>query len=318
MSLYSIARWPCQHLISFGCRGDLGHVLLEPGDRRLGVLVRAAFLLAGELLLPLKHTASYINALENGDVRGDANKRFSGLYPIWDNNILLNHDVSEDDADGRQGSPLEPLARLGTATADASATTITGGGTANPAGALDYFAYFPGFEWKITDNEVLPTDNNTYYAMIYNLTGVNAGKYEIFSYTSASVSATAHQLTSVTRGTTSNFNGNVIANAAGRFSAVHPSGSIILPCTINGVILGWAAHTGAGALYHASGSTEMELIENGQDYKNAKDAWHLVGKGVQGVRGMDVYKGVRGLATNFRIIKGARFDTYAKPEPYLG
>jgi N4-gp56 family major capsid protein len=277
-----------------------------------------------DVLTPLKSTASFINALENGDVRGDANKRFSGLYPIWDNNILLNHDVCEDDADGRQGSPLEPLARLGTALADATPTTITGGGVSVPAGTQDYFAYFPGFAWKITEAEAVPTDSSTHYAMIYNLTGADAGKYEIFSYTAAGVSASGHQITSVTRGTTSNFNGNAIANAAGRFSAAHPSGSLIIPCTVNGVILGWAIHTGAEALYIAAGkasegsSAEMAMISNGQDYKTGDDEWHLVGKGVQGVRGMEVYKGVRGLATNFRVIKGARIDSYAKPEPYLG
>ncbi len=307
-------------LVSLGCKP-----IMEKAGQGMTAPSKKYLLLApSDVLTPLKHTASYLNALSYADERGANNKLFSGLYPVWDNNILLNHDVSEDDADGRQGSPLEPLARLGTALADATPTTITGGGITYAAGTQDYFAYFPGFAWKITEGETVPTDSATHYAMIYNLTGADAGKYEVFSYTAAGVSATAHNITSVTRGTTSNFNGNVIANAAGRFTAAHPSGSLILPCTINGVILGWAIHTGAEALYIASGKTggnsglDMDLIENGQDYKTGEGEWHLVGKGVQGVRGMEVYEGVRGLATNFRVIVGARRDSYAKPEAYTG
>lgn len=269
-------------------------------------------------MLPLKSTASFINALENGDIRGDANKRFSGKFPVWDGNILCRHVVKEDAANGRQGSPLEPFARLGTALANATPTTITGGGLKNPAGDSDYFAYFPGFGWKIFDAEVLPTDTSTHYAMIYNLTGADAGKYEIFSYTAAGVSASGHQITGVTRGTTTNFNGNVIANAAGRFTAVHPSGSLIIPCTINGVLLGWGLHTGASALYHATGKIEAEPIGNGQDYKNSAGEWHLVGQGMQGIRGMSPYRDTRGIATNFVLIEGARWHPYVRPEPFLG
>lgn len=269
-------------------------------------------------LRPLRGTASFQSALQQAGVRGAQNELFLGRYPLWDGNIINRHVVKEDAADGRQGSPLEPFARLGTALADATPTTITGGGTTYPAGTGDYFAYFPGFPWKITDNEVLPTDEDTYYAMIYNLTGADAGKYEIFSYTQAGMATTGASIGSVTRGTTSNFAGNAAANAASRFTAAHPSGSLILPCTVNGVILGWGLHMGAQALYHATGSKNAEPIANGQDYKNSGDEWHLVGQGIQGIRGMSVYTDKRSVAPNFLLIEGARVHPGVNPVAYLG
>ncbi len=268
-------------------------------------------------LLPLKSTSSYL-AIQNAADRGATNPLFSGKYPLWDGNIINRHVVKEDAADGRQGSPLAPHARLGTALADATPTTITGGGTTYPAGTGDYFAYFPGFSWKIYDSEVLPTDSATKYAMIYNLTGADAGKYEIFSYLASGVSATGHQITTVTRGTTSNFAGNAAANTAGRFTAAHPSGSIIVPCTINGVILGWGLHMGAEALFHATGEQDANPIKNKQDYWDADDQAHLMGIGIQGVRGMSAFVDKRNIAPNFVVIQGARYFPGVRPVPYLG
>lgn len=269
-------------------------------------------------LRPMRGTSSFQSVLQNAQVRGNTNELFSGHYPIWDGNILNNHIIKEDAADGRQGSPLQPYARLGTATADASATTITGGGTTYPAGSGDYFAYFPGFSWKIYDSEVLPSDSNTYYAMIYNVSGANAGKYEIFSYTASGVSSTGHQITSVTRGTSSNIAGNVTANAASRFTNVHPSGSLILPCTENGVILGWGLHMGAEALFHAIGEKDAQPISNKQDYENDAGEAHLVGGGIQGVRGMSPFVDKRSVAPNFVLIEGTYVFPGVSPEPYLG
>lgn len=274
------------------------------------------FLAPDNFLAPMRNTSSWQSMTQNAGVRGDSNSMFSGLYDTINGTVINNHIVQEDDADGRQGSPLQPYARLGTATADDSATTITGGGTTYPAGDGDYFAYFPGYPWKIYDAEVLPTDNGTKYAMIYNVT--TDGKYEIFSYTSAGLAAAGSSITSVTRGTVSNFNGNVIAQAAGRFSAVHPSGSIILPCTINGVILGYGLEMGVGALYHATGEMDMEPISNKQDYENDRGDAQKTGIGIQGIRGMACFVDKRSVAPNFILLEGTYVVPGVNPEPYLG
>lgn len=294
-----------------------GKAIEESAESGMKSSVEKFLLVAPDnFLRPMRSTSSFQSVLQNAQVRGNVNELFSGMYPLWDGNILNNHIIKEDAADGRQGSPLQPYARLGTALADATPTTITGGGTTYPAGTGDYFAYFPGFSWKIYDAEVLPTDSATHYAMIYNVTTDH--KYEIFSYTAAGVSASGHQITSVTRGTTSNFNGNVIANAASRFSAAHPSGSIILPCTINGVVLGWGLHMGAEALFHAIGEKDAQPISNKQDYEDASGEAHLVGGGIQGIRGMSVFTDKRAVAPNFVLVEGTYVVPGVNPEPYLG
>ena len=293
-----------------------GMAISTEGGNGMTDEVEKYLLVAPENFLhPLKSTSSYL-AIQNAGDRGATNPLFSGKYPLWDGNIINRHVIKEDAADGRQGSPLAPHARLGTALADATPTTITGGGATYPAGSGDYFAYFPGFSWKIYDAEVVPTDSATHYAMIYNA-GTD-GKYEIFSYTAAGVSASGHQITSVTRGTTSNFAGNVTANTASRFSAVHPSGALILPCTINGVILGWGLHMGAEALFHATGEKDAAPISNKQDYEGSDGEAHLVGGGIQGVRGMSPFVDKRGIAPNFVLIEGARYVPNVNPEAYLG
>jgi hypothetical protein len=300
-----------------GLAGIGGKAIEDSGETAMKSSVEKFLLVAPDnFLRPMRATSSFQSVLQNAGARGGTNELFSGMYPLWDGNILDNHIIKEDAADGRQGSPLQPYARLGTALASDVATTITGGGATYPAGSGDYFAYFPGFSWKIYDSEVLPSDVATHYAMIYNVTTDH--KYEIFSYTAAGVDSTGKQITSVTRGTTSNFNGNVIAQAASRFSAVHPSGSIILPCTVNGVILGWGLHMGAEALFHAIGEKDAQPISNKQDYENDAGEAHLVGGGIQGVRGMACFTDKRAVAPNFVLIEGTYVFPGVNPEPYLG
>ena len=240
---------------------------------------------------PLRSSATYLASLQQAEVRGRENPLFSGKYPLWDNNIIFAHNIKVDDADGRQGSPLFPMAFLGTAIADGTPVTMTGGGVTYAAGDSDYFAYFPGFAWKIYDSEVLPTDNNDYYAMIYN--HKTDGKYEVVKYTAAGVHATGKQVT-ITRGSTTQTGGvnggaNVTAQAAGRFSLAHPSGAIIVPCTWDGVPLAWALHMGGDALFYATGEKDAERIHEEDDFKNAAGEAHLKAIGIQGVRGMSPF-----------------------------
>ena len=264
---------------------------------------------------PLRSSATYLSSLQQAEKRGPENQLFSGKYAMWDGNVIMPHNIEIDAADGRQGSPLEPIAYLGTALASGVATTITGGGVTYAAGTSDYFSYFPGFSWKTFDSEVVPTDSATHYAMIYNLTD---GKYEVFSYVAANVSASGHQLTSVTRGASTGLNGNVIAQAAGRFSDIHPSGSIIVPCTINGVILGWGLHLGAEALYDATGMIDAKPIFHKDDFEDAEGNAHLTGIGIEGVRGFSPYVDKLGRAKNFVLVEGAMNFPGVSPEPYTG
>lgn len=275
---------------------------------------------SASMLGSLNSNSTYLTSLQNAEIRSPMNPLFVGTYQKWQGNVIFPHNIEIDDADGRQGSPLLPIAYLGTAIADGTPTTVTGGGATYAAGSQDYFAYFPGFSWKTYDAETLPSDTNDYYFMIYNIT--TDGKYEVVKYTAAGVASTGASIGSVTRGSTTqtggvNGGGNVTAQAAGRFSLVHPSGSIIIPCNFYGVPIGWALHMGSDAMYHARGMIDAEPIFHWDDFKNANDEAHLTGIGIQGVRGFTTPTDKLSRAKNFMLVEGAA--SYAEfgvsPEP---
>ena len=251
-----------------------------------------------QILRPLRRSNHYQQALRDADNRGDRNRLFSGKYAMWEGVVVYPHNVKIDSADGRQGSPLQPKAFLGTALSGDSATQITGGGAAYAAGISDYFAYFPGFGWKITDNEQLPDDTKIHYAIIYNLTGDDAGKYEGISYEASGNDG--NRLTNVTRGVSS-----ILPDTDDLHTYNHPSGSLIIPCTENGQIYGYALAMGAEALFHARGKIPAEPIFHWDDFKNSKGEAHLSGVGMQAIRGMNPYRDTIGRLPNFLLIEAA-------------
>lgn len=233
----------------------------------------------------LRSSSTYLQALREADTRGPENRLFSGKYAMWDNNVIYSQNLQIDTADGRQGSPLAPIAYLGTALASGVATTITGGGTANPAGDGDYFAYFPGFPWTFSSQVAATVDADTHYALIYNVSGADKGKYEVVSYVQGGFHTSGKQLT-VTR--------DVGPSDSSKKSLVHPSGSIIVPCNADGYPINWCLHLGGDALMYAKGAVDAEQIYHWDDFKNAKDEAHLSAVGIQGVRGYGVYKDTNG------------------------
>ena len=65
-------------------------------------------------LRPLRSDPDYLEAILQADERGANNKLYSGNYAMWDGNMIANHNVIIDTAEGRQGSPLAPTALLAT------------------------------------------------------------------------------------------------------------------------------------------------------------------------------------------------------------
>lgn len=255
-------------------------------------------------LRPLRTNGTFLNTLQYGDVRGKDNALFSGHYPMWDNNVLYADEQYTSDVNGRQGTPLIPMAFLGTALTDGTTTTLTGGGTTDPAGTSDYFAYFPGYPWYITSTDTLPTESGTFYGMIYNLSGADIYKYEVFSYLAAGFNATGQSLT-VTRGVAGDV-GNARALASGRFQNTHPSGSIIIPCNIQGVPLQWAIHSGADAIRYAIGNVENQRADQLDDFGMQQ------GIATNTIRGLSVFRDRRQIAKNFQVIVSA-----CNPHPLL-
>lgn len=249
---------------------------------------------------PLKDEQKFRDSLLHAQVRGSANPFFNGKLPLWDNVLIHRHNVIIDTADGRQGSPLAPIAFLGAPLADATPTTITGGGKHNIAGTKtnvkinDYFAYFPGYYWSTWENESAPSDSNTYYAMIYNPDGT----YEGISYEASGNDGC--RLTSVTREVTS-----IIDTGHARYSNAHPTGAKIIPCTENGIPLGWALVLGAEAQFLAKGAVDVERIKWSDDFVNDSGRAHVNSIGVQGIRGYSCYQDSLQRFPNFMVVEGA-------------
>lgn len=276
---------------------SLGFNPIEMETGNMGAEVpQALFFAPDEFLRPMKRETTYLSAIRDAQKRGSENPSFKGNYVTWDGNIIYNHNVRSGVQNGRLGTPLRPIAYLGTALADASATSLTGGGTKRPAGSGDYFANFPGYPWKFYKDQTLPTDNNTYYAIIWNPTDK---KYEGVSYTAAGFSADGNTLT-VTREVAT-----VLATAHARYSNAHPSGSHIIPCTKNGVPLGFGLHMGQQALCQGTGVFELEQITRTDDYKNSKGDAHLSAVGIQAVRGFAAYQDFLNRRPNYTLVAGA-------------
>lgn len=271
-------------------------------DTSGGEIPRYVFFTPWESANSLEEEQIWRDVLQNAGARGGQNDYFTGRMPLWKQMLVHRHNIIEDTADGRIGSPLQPLALLGAAIANNSATTITGGGSYNDDGAKtnvalnDYFAHFPGFAWTTYEGEVAPTDTNTYYAIIYNLTD---HKYEGISY--AASGNDGNRLTSVTREVAS-----IIGTGHARFSAVHPSESLIIPCTENGVPIGFSLGLASDALYLAKGSIDAERITHGDDFRNSEGRWHHNAAGVQGIRGYVSPQDTKGRYPNFLVAEHAR------------
>lgn len=261
----------------------------------------ALFFGADEGLKSLKSQTSYLAAVKDSRERSEKNPQFTGHYVNWDGNIIFRHNVVESTTDGRLGTPLRAIARIGTAIADETTLILTGGGNINPGGNSDYFANFPGYPWKFHDDQVLPADNRTYYAIIFN--PVNK-KYEGVSYTAAGFAANGSTLT-VTREVASIIDPAGTVEEQARFSNVHDEGSLVIPCTSNGVPITFFLHMGQQALCQGTGVFELEQISRKDDYSNKKNHAHLEAIGIQATRGFAAYQDVRGRRPNYMLVVAA-------------
>lgn len=265
----------------------------------------------------LRQNTAFLQQLREAGVRGDGNETRTGKYPLWDNNIIFNHNIRIDTAKGRQGSPLSPRAYLGAALTDggtATGVTVTGGGTRNSAGTddtHDFFANFRGYNWAITSAATNPIAESspTTYAIIYNLTGADKGKYEIVQVTGNDGNALTVNTydeainTADLALTEMNFH----LDAAGRYTGNHPSGSLIIPCNKYGVPLVYGIHMGSNAVYYGKGGIDMEQIFHYDDFANAGNQAHLTAVGVQGVRGFSLYQDTADRYPNAVLTVGAGY-----------
>jgi hypothetical protein len=300
-----------QQLISQG-----GEELQLDTDRSGAEIPQFLFFGPDVLTRGLRQNTAFLQQLREAGVRGDGNEARTGKFPLWDNNIIFNHNIRIDTAKGRQGSPLSPRAYLGAPLVDdvGASKAVTGGGARNSAGTdtvHDFFANFRGYNWAITSANTNPyaESSPTTYAIIYNLTGADAGKYEVVTVTAndgnkLTVTRFEHD-TDTADGALTEVNFHI--DAAGKFSNAHPSGSLIIPCNKHGVPLAYGLHMGANALYYGKGAIDMEQIFHYDDFANAGNQAHLQAVGVQGVRGFSPYQDTTDRYPNCVLVVGAAY-----------
>ncbi|MBK1883663.1 DUF4043 family protein [Luteolibacter pohnpeiensis] len=198
-------------------------------------------------LTSLKMDPDYRQVLSQGDNRGKGNTLFAGGYPCIDGHCIVPYNPIDHDGIGAVGSFLNPKAFLGTAVAaGTTAIDITGGGNATDGAKTKkmYFKHFPGFAYRFIGEGTFAPATETRYFLIYNLTGADAGKVGMYSYTTGNngnkITITG-RLGSAASGIRATSLGDVTWDTgvwSGRHTDAHPSGSLIIPCNSKGVPIG--------------------------------------------------------------------------------
>jgi hypothetical protein len=221
--------------------------------------------------LSLRLDPDYKTVLQNGDVRGRGNTMFKGGYPSIDGHSIVPHNALNHAGKGPVGSFLAPEAFLGvaiTGTTDA-ARTLSGGGADNADGALTgagkplWFKYFGGHDYRFVDTGVLDVSGSSigpvagpYYAIIYNTTGANAGKWGFVKYTTGNngnAITITEFLTGQADGTYRKGTVGSVTWDAGDNTEVWASGALIIPANAKGVPFGHTLALGAGGICRGYG-----------------------------------------------------------------
>ena len=241
-------------------------------------------------LRPLRSDPDYLEAILQADERSSSNKLYSGNYAMWDGNIIANHNVILDTADGRQGSPLLPTALLSSSKSPANAGDLDLGG--------DTFANFTGFDARI------PGGGGSEYSVGGGSTAGHIlivapdGSYSVFSYATNS----GDKLETLGYVDISGGQGaNQVADAT-----AFPSGSVIYQANILGTPIGYALAMGKSALYYAKGSVFNEQIFHFDDFSNSGNEAHLSAVGIQSVYGMATYHDTKKRIPGVQLVEAVR------------
>jgi N4-gp56 family major capsid protein len=253
----------------------------------------------------LRADASYAPALQYAASRSTTDHPyFKGTLPAWENNVIYSHNIIFDTAEGRQGSPLLPVAFLGkniVAAGNVNTGKIEGGGHYGN-NDLDYFANFLGFDWKFTtagqsytNNFTASTDAREYHLTIYD---TKTHKYNVVKYKSADVAAAGNELAR-SGGTLTNVKSSAMGGA--NIDKVD-AGSIIYQSYADGKPMGFKLHMGGNAMYYAEGSISSEPIYHYDDFATSSGRAHLTATGVQSVRGLAPFKDTLGRMPNYNLV----------------
>lgn len=214
----------------------------------------------------------YKTLTQQADVRGAQNAMFKGQWNQIRGHSIVPYNGLNHAGKGAVGSFLAPEAFLGVAVTAATdaARVLSGGGADNSDGALTgagkplWFKYFPGHDYRFVDTGVIDVSassigavSGTNYAIIYNTTGANAGKWGFVKYTTGNDGnkiTVVEWLVADTAGTYRKTTVGSVAYNAAYHTDQWASGALIIPATIKGVPFGHALVLGAGGIVRGYGA----------------------------------------------------------------
>jgi hypothetical protein len=225
-----------------------------------------------DALFSLKLDPDYKAAIRDAGMRGPENLMFKGGYENLDGHVVKAYKAIQHDGAGPTGSPINPRADLGVAiVAGTGAIDIKGGGNATYAAKtnVDYFEDFPNHDFRFSPAESVTAGTGTFYVIIYNRTGDDAGKWGFYEFNGASandgVKLPAAGMVKRLRAGAGGIGyaqvGNVEWDAAKNTDA-HPEGSYVFLASENGVPIGHTIFMGAGAMLRGIGAYSRQRGED--------------------------------------------------------
>lgn len=297
-----------QALRTLGARPALMTVDKQSGAKLAGF----KFIGLGEAMTNLRNSTQYRDAAANAQVRGDTNTIFSGGLVKIDGNVIVEVNPPDHDMEAAIGSPLAPRAFLGVnIAAGTTQESITGGGNATSGGATKlahkYFEDFSNYAYRfgVDAGQALTADTTTdRYAIIYNLTGANAGKWGFYKFrvndgNKLTMHSAASRLAAAAVGVASTTVGNVTWNAAVN-TDIHPSGSLIIETNSYGIP--FARTLVLGAMAACRGYSSSERMVRQEEQGEGGFLWTVF---IRSVFGQSPFARLDGRKPNFMVVESA-------------
>lgn len=256
----------------------------------------------------LKLDPDYKAAIKDAGLRGPENLFFKGGYANLDGHFLKAYRSVNHDGAGPIGSPINPRADLGVAiTAGTGQVDIKGGGNAANAALprIDYFEDFPNHDFKFSIDDSVTAGTGTFYVVVYNVTGANAGKWGFYEFAGASANdgtkLVAGGMVKRLRAGAGGYGftqvGSVVWNAAKNTDA-HPEGSLVFLASKFGVPLGHTVFMGACSMRRGIGKYSRQRGEDRVDD-------FVTRVYIKSVYGQAPREDVRGRAVGFKTLTHA-------------